>query len=133
MESYNNALRKNALGNFGDFTKIIAKEAAMLTYLNNKQNKKESPNENFARELMELFTLGQDQYTEQDIKESARAFTGYNHNLKGEFIFRKRHHDENEKTFFGKSGAFNGDDIINLILEKRNVPNLYQKKFIAIS
>lgn len=128
VENYNNALRKNALGNFGDFTKIIAKEAAMLAYLNNKQNKKKSPNENFARELMELFTLGQDNYTEQDIKESARSFTGYNHNFKGEFSFKVRNHDENEKTFFGKSGNFNGDDIIDIILEKKECAKFISEK-----
>lgn len=118
VEQYNNALRKNALGNFGNFTKTIAKEAAMLNYLNNKQNRKKSPNENFARELMELFTLGQGNYTEKDIQESARAFTGYFHDNKGEFKMLKSHHDEREKTFFGKSGNFSGDDIIDIILEQ---------------
>ena len=68
---------------------------------------------------MELFTLGQENYTEKDIKESARSFTGYSHNFKGEFIYRKKQHDENEKIFFGKSGNFKGDDIIDLILEKK--------------
>jgi len=131
LESYNNMLRKNALGNFGDFTKIVSKEAAMLGYLNNKQNKKKSPNENFARELMELFTLGQDQYTEQDIKESARCFTGYNHNFKGEFNFRQKHHDENEKTFFGKTGNFNGDDIIDIILQKKQCARFISKKIYS--
>lgn len=118
-QQYNNVLRENALENFGDFVKIIAKEPAMLDYLNNKQNKKGSPNENFARELMELFTLGQDQYTQKDITESARAFTGYNRNFKGDFVFRKRQHDEDEKIFFGKTGNFNGEDIVDLILEKK--------------
>ena len=128
VESYNNVLRKNALGNFGDFTKIVSKEAAMLGYLNNKQNKKKSPNENFARELMELFTLGQDQYTEQDIKESARSFTGYNHKFKGEFNFREKHHDENEKTFFGKTGNFKGDDIIDIILQQKQCARFISEK-----
>ncbi|WP_405610162.1 DUF1800 family protein [Polaribacter sp. Asnod1-A03] len=128
VESYNNVLRKNALGNFRDFTKLVSKEAAMLGYLNNKQNKKKSPNENFARELMELFTLGQDHYTEQDIKESARSFTGYNHNFKGEFIFREKHHDEKEKTFFGKTGNFNGDDIIDIILEQKQCARFISEK-----
>ncbi|MFD2529878.1 MULTISPECIES: DUF1800 domain-containing protein [Polaribacter] len=127
-ESYNNVLRKNALGNFRDFIKLVSKEAAMLSYLNNKQNKKKSPNENFARELMELFTLGQDNYTEQDIKESARSFTGYNHKFKGEFIFREKHHDNNEKFFFGKKGNFNGDDIIDIILEQKQCARFISEK-----
>jgi uncharacterized protein (DUF1800 family) len=131
VESYNNMLRKNALGNFRDFTKIVSKEAAMLNYLNNKQNRKKSPNENFARELMELFTLGQKNYTEKDIKESARSFTGYSHNFKGKFIFKKKQHDENEKIFFGKSGNFNGDDIIDLILEKKQCARFISEKIYA--
>ena len=131
IQSYNNVLRKNALGNFKDFTKTVSKEAAMLNYLNNKQNRKESPNENFARELMELFTLGQDNYTETDIKESARAFTGYNHKFKGEFNFRAKHHDENKKTFFGKSGNFNGDDIIDIILEQKQCARFISEKIYS--
>ncbi len=118
-QRYNNLLREHALGDFRSFIKAISKEPAMLRYLNNKQNKKKSPNENFARELMELFTLGQGNYTEQDIKESARAFTGYNHNFKGDFKLRKRQHDEGEKTFLGQTGNFNGDDIIDIILEQK--------------
>ncbi|WP_343328356.1 DUF1800 domain-containing protein [Polaribacter staleyi] len=128
VQSYHNMLRKNALGNFGDFTKTVSKEPAMLAYLNNKQNKKKSPNENFARELMELFTLGQDQYTEQDIKESARSFTGYNHNFRGQFTFKEKQHDNKEKTFFGKSGNFNGDDIIDIILQKEQCARFISEK-----
>ena len=131
VDSYNNMLRKNALGDFRTFTKKVSKEAAMLGYLNNKQNKKKSPNENFARELMELFTLGQDQYTEKDIKESARAFTGYNHKFRGEFNFREKHHDENEKTFLGKSGNFKGDDIIDIIIEKKQCARFISEKIYS--
>ena len=119
IQNYNNMLRANAFGNFANFTKKVSREAAMLAYLNNKQNKKKSPNENFARELMELFTLGQGNYTETDVKESARAFTGYNHNFKGDFVLRTKHHDEDEKTFLGKKGNFNGDDIVDIILEQK--------------
>ena len=127
-QSYNNVLRKNALGNFRDFTKTVSKEAAMLRYLNNKQNRKKSPNENFARELMELFTLGQGNYTETDIKEAARAFTGYNHNLRGEFVMRKMHHDYNEKTFFGETANFNGDDIIDIIIKQKQCAKFISEK-----
>lgn len=119
IQKYNNTLRKHALGNFRDFVNAISKEAAMTKYLNTKQNRKTKPNENFARELMELFTLGEGHYTEQDIKESARAFTGYSHNLRGEFVFRARAHDYGNKTFFGKTGNYDGEDIVNTILEQK--------------
>ena len=118
-QKYNNTLRKYALGDFRTFVKAISKEAGMLKYLNGKQNRKKQPNENFARELMELFTLGEGQYSEKDIKESARAFTGYNHDFDGDFVFRTKHHDEGIKSFFGKTGNFSGDDIIDIILEDK--------------
>lgn len=119
IKQYNNTLRKNALGNFKDFVKAIAREPSMSKYLNNKQNIKRKPNENFARELMELFTLGVGNYTEDDIKASARSFTGWSYKRNGEFNLRKNQHDFGEKTFFGKTGNFNGDDIINIILEQK--------------
>ena len=119
IQRYNNTLRRNALGDFRQFVKEIAKEPSMSKYLNNKQNIKKKPNENFARELMELFTLGVGNYTEQDIKESARAFTGWSFNRNGDFQLRKKHHDFGEKTFFGKTGNFDGDDIIDIILEQK--------------
>ena len=119
IQHFNNTLRKNALGNFRVLVKTIAKEASMSKYLNNRQNRKKSPNENFARELMELFTLGIGNYTEQDIKEAARAFTGWSFKLNGDFVLRKKQHDAGVKTFFDKSGYFGGDDIIDLILEKK--------------
>lgn len=127
-EQYHNMLRENALGNFVDFTKKVSKEAAMLGYLNNKQNRKKRPNENFARELMELFTLGQGNYTEKDIKESARAFTGYNHNFRGEFKMIKMQHDAGEKTFFGKTGNFTGDDIIDIIIQEQQCARFIAEK-----
>ncbi|MDV7393426.1 DUF1800 family protein, partial [Arthrospira platensis SPKY1] len=91
-------LRRHALGNFRDLTLAMARDAAMIRFLNNQQNKKEQPNENFARELMELFTIGRGHYTEQDVKEAARAFTGWSSNLRGEFVFRKFQHDYGAKT-----------------------------------
>lgn len=118
-QKFNNTLRTHALGNFKAFVKAISKEAAMLKYLNGKQNIKNRPNENFARELMELFTLGEGHYSETDIKESARAFTGYNHDFNGNFKFRANQHDDNLKTFFDKTGDFSGDDIIDIILEDK--------------
>mgnify|MGYP000421594981 CR=1 FL=1 len=128
IQQYNNTLRTHSLGNFKDFVKTIAKEPAMIKYLNNKQNVKKRPNENFARELLELFTLGVGNYTENDIKESARAFTGWSFNKKGEFKLRKKQHDYNKKTFFGKTGNFNGDDIIDIILEQKKCAKFICKK-----
>ena len=119
VQKFNNTLREHAFGNFGDFVKAIAREPAMARYLNNNQNIKKSPNENFARELMELFTLGAGNYSEKDIKEAARAFTGWSFRRDGSFFLRKFHHDEGDKTFFGKTGNFNGDDIIGRILEQK--------------
>jgi uncharacterized protein (DUF1800 family) len=119
FEQYNNTLRKHALGNFKDFVIAISKEAAMIKYLNTKQNRKKKPNENFARELMELFTLGRDQYSEQDIKEAARAFTGWSHDLMGNFRLRRFQHDYDEKTFLGRTGNFNGSAIIEIILQQK--------------
>tara|TARA_B110000003_G_scaffold83922_1_gene85874 strand:- start:9205 stop:10596 length:1392 start_codon:yes stop_codon:yes gene_type:complete len=119
IQQYNNTLRNNALGNFKHFVKAIAREASMSKYLNNRQNRKKRPNENFARELMEIFTLGVGNYTEKDIKESARAFTGWSFKNNGDFIIRKKQHDYGEKSFFEKKGNFDGDDIIDIILEQK--------------
>ena len=127
-QKFNNTLRTHALGDFRDFVKVISKEAAMLKYLNGKQNRKNQPNENFARELMELFTLGEGKYSENDIKESARAFTGYNHDFEGNFKLRSRQHDEGIKTFFGKTGNFSGDDIIDIIIEDKQCATYISSK-----
>ncbi|OUS01457.1 hypothetical protein A9Q86_06655 [Flavobacteriales bacterium 33_180_T64] len=131
VQQYNNTLRAYALGDFGGFVKAISKEAAMLKYLNNKQNRKQKPNENFARELMELFMLGEGHYTEQDIKESARAFTGYNNNFEGEFVLRDRQHDYDFKTFFGHTGRYDGDDIIDIILKQKQCARFVCRKIFS--
>lgn len=112
-------IRKNALESFRDLLHGISKSAAMLNFLNANQNRKGHPNENFAREVMELFTLGRANYTEKDIKEAARAFTGWGANVKGEFVFRKFQHDDGTKTIFGKSGNFSGEEVLDLLLEKK--------------
>lgn len=112
-------IRDNALGNFGELLKAVSQSPAMLGFLNNQQNRKGRPNENFAREVMELFTLGRGNYTEKDIKEAARAFTGWTGNPQGEFVFRKNQHDTGEKTVLGKTGNFTGEDVLNILLEKK--------------
>ena len=121
-------IRTNALGNFGDLLKFVSKSPSMLQFLNNQQNKKKHPNENFAREVMELFTMGRGNYTEQDVKEAARAFTGWGFNIQGEFVFKKFQHDDGPKIFLGKSGNFNGDDIINMLLANKQTAYFITKK-----
>jgi uncharacterized protein (DUF1800 family) len=121
-------IRENALGNFKDLLYAVSKSASILSFLNNQQNKKKQPNENFAREVMELFTMGRGNYTETDIKEAARAFTGWGFNLKGEFEFRRAVHDDDSKTVLGKIGNFNGDDVLNILLEQKQTAVYITKK-----
>lgn len=123
-----NIIRENALENFGDLLREVSKSPAMLSFLNNQQNKKQHPNENFAREVMELFTMGRGNYTEEDVKESARAFTGWGFNLKGEFVERPFLHDNGNKTFLGKTGNFDGDDIIDILLEQKQTAKFITQK-----
>ena len=113
-------LRKQGAGNFRDLLRAIIRDAAMLNYLDNSSNRKESPNENLGRELLELFVLGEGNYTEQDVKEVARALTGYDYNRLRRFEaeFNAWSHDERRKTVFGKRGNFDGDDIVDILLEK---------------
>jgi len=127
-QQLNNVQRTNALGNFRTLLVEVAKSPAMLQFLNNQQNHKGHPNENFARELMELFTIGRGNYTENDVKESARSFTGYGFNKDGMFINREFFHDEGEKTFMGKTGNYNGEDIMNALLEKKETAHFISNK-----
>ncbi|MBL0182250.1 MAG: DUF1800 domain-containing protein [Chitinophagaceae bacterium] len=121
-------IRENALGNFKDLLMAVSKSPAMLQFLNNQQNRKQHPNENFAREVMELFTMGRGNYTENDIKEAARSFTGWGFNPQGGFMFRKNQHDDGSKTVLGKTGNFEGDDIINLLIEQKQTAKFIVKK-----
>jgi Protein of unknown function (DUF1800) len=115
MWRQNELLRQFSAGNFEPFVRAISRDPAMLDYLNNNENRKAHPNENYARELMELFTLGIGNYTEDDVKQGARAFTGWGHDG-ADFVYRRGQHDEGVKTFLGRSGSFDGDDIITIIL-----------------
>jgi uncharacterized protein (DUF1800 family) len=113
----NETLRAHATGNFRDLVLAMCRDPAMCHYLDSNTNRREHPNENFARELMELFTMGEGNYSEDDVKESARAFTGWG--VQGEqFKFRPRQHDGGPKTFLGRTGNFDGADIVNIILEQ---------------
>jgi uncharacterized protein (DUF1800 family) len=121
-------VRQNALGSFRDLLHEVSKTAAMLNFLNANQNRKDHPNENFAREVMELFTLGRGNYTESDVKEAARAFTGWGANIKGEFVFRKFTHDDGSKTVLGKTGNFDGDEVLDILLEQKQTAKFITQK-----
>lgn len=110
-------LRRYALGNFRELLHAVARDPAMIVYLDNLTNRDAHPNENFARELMELFTLGLGNYSEDDVKQAARAFTGWAVQPgSGEFREVRRWHDGGEKTFLGRRGDFDGDDVLDIIL-----------------
>jgi uncharacterized protein (DUF1800 family) len=119
MWRQNDTLRRNALGNFAALAKTISRDPAMMIYLDLQQSRKEHPNENWARELMELFTVGIGNYSEQDIRESARAFTGYRIDMTTQqFRFAPMQQDRMSKNFMGRSGPLNGDDIIDILVSK---------------
>ena len=116
MLRQNEMLRANAAGSFRELLVGILTDPAMLVYLDNGENRKGHPNENFGRELLELFTMGVGNYTEQDIREGSRAFTGWTNDVL-EFRFDAAAHDDGEKTFLGRTGPFNGEDILDIILD----------------
>ncbi|PIE00433.1 MAG: hypothetical protein CSA79_03635 [Thiothrix nivea] len=129
LVNQNRLLRKHALGNFSLLLHDIAKDPAMLVYLDGYENTKDAVNENFARELLELFTLGRRYYTERDVKEAARAFTGWSiHEQSGKFVFDRSKHDTGVKHFLGQKGRFTGDNIINILLRHpRTAENVVEK------
>lgn len=115
MLRQNKMFRANALGNFRTLTLAVSRDPAMLIYLNGNQNFKAHANENYGRELMELYTCGIGNYTEDDVKASSRAFTGWNLR-RGSFYFNASQHDNSEKTFMGKTGNWNGNDIVDMLV-----------------
>ncbi|TMI64738.1 MAG: DUF1800 domain-containing protein [Bacteroidetes bacterium] len=121
-------IRRNALGSFRTMLHEVSKSAAMLNFLNNQQNRKDHPNENFAREVMELFTLGRGNYTEEDIKEAARSFTGWSSNVKGEYVFRRFQHDFGSKTFLGKTGNLTGEEVLDHLLAQKQTARFITQK-----
>ncbi len=115
----NQLYRDNALGNLRDLTLVVSKDPAMLLYLDNARSSKAHPNENYARELMELFTLGRGNYSEEDVRQSARAFTGWTINrATQQFVQNPRLHDDGVKTFLGRTGNFDGSDIVTVIYQQ---------------
>lgn len=121
-------IRQHALGSFRTLLHQVSKSAAMLNFLNAQQNKKGQPNENFAREVMELFTIGRGNYTEADVKEAARAFTGWTANLQGEFVFRPFQHDDGEKTVLGMTGKFKGEEVLDILLHQKAAAQFITQK-----
>jgi len=130
MYEQHTVLRRNALGSFADLLSDVSKGAAMLYYLDGQKNVKGRPNENFAREVMELHSMGEGRgYTEQDIREGARAFTGWKVNAQtGKFRFAFNSHDRQEKTFLGRTGYFDGDDVLDIILEQPGIGTFITEK-----
>jgi len=107
----------DGLGKFPVLLDAVARDPAMIRWLDNETNRKGQANENYAREVFELFTLGEGNYSEQDIREAARAFTGW-HIMREQFHFARSLHDRGEKTIFGQTGKFGGEDVQRLALEQ---------------
>ncbi len=122
-------LRENATSGYAELCKKVSRSPAMIQYLDLQKSRIGNPNENFARELLELFTLGEGKYSEDDIKEAARAFTGYRTNGY-EYRFIPRLHDGGRKTIFGHNGLFNGDEVIDLIFEQSNAQIFLPSEFL---
>jgi len=116
MRRQNDIFRRFSHTPFGEMLRRVAKDPALLVWLDADANRKEHPNENLAREIMELFSLGVGNYTEGDIKEASRALTGWSVN-KGKFRNYDQFHDDGEKTIFGKSGTWTGDDLLRMLVE----------------
>jgi len=122
MWQQNGLFRKHAAGNFREFLRAVTLDAAMVIYLDTQQNQRQKPNENYARELLELFTLGEGHYSETDVKEAARALTGWRVDRStGSVQYVARRHDRGTKTFMDVSGRHTADDILRILLEKERV------------
>jgi uncharacterized protein (DUF1800 family) len=127
----NQLFRSRALGNVRELTLAVSQDPAMLRYLDNFRSERAHPNENFARELMELFTLGIGNYTESDVRESARAFTGWTiDRATREFALDPRRHDDGSKTFLGRSGDFDGEDIVAIVFEQPAAARWFARKLL---
>ncbi len=130
MYNQNQLFRSNALSRYDVLLKAVSRDPAMLIWLDSRSNIKAAPNENFARELMELFTTGIGHYTETDVRESARAFTGWGLRQNA-FSFNPAQHDTGAKTFLGKTGNFDGDDIIDIIMQQPATAEFISRKLFS--
>jgi uncharacterized protein (DUF1800 family) len=132
MMEQNNLFRNSGFGNFRTLTQTMALQPAMLIYLDNRENVESSPNQNFARELMELFTLGVGNYSENDVTASARAWTGHGVNWQTDlYVFTAADHDSTPKTFMGQTRNWDGPDIINYLLQENTTTKLIACKFLT--
>lgn len=129
IHQHQDILRRFALGSAQNLAKAMSRSPAMIVYLDLQQSQREAPNENFARELFELFTLGEGNYSEADIKQAARAFTGYRQRA-GEFVYNPRQHDAGRMTVFGHSGHYTGDDVIDLVFRQKAAGTFLPKEMI---
>ncbi|MBU6455493.1 MAG: DUF1800 family protein [Cyanobacteria bacterium REEB67] len=129
MYQQNQIFRNQGLGNFQDLLLSVSKDPAMIVYLDNQQNTKNKPNENYAREVMELFTMGIGNYSETDVKEAARAFTGWM--APSGFYFNRKQHDVEKKTFLGESGNFGGEDIVRILAARPETAHFISRKLIT--
>ncbi|MCA9147193.1 MAG: DUF1800 domain-containing protein, partial [Planctomycetales bacterium] len=129
MYAQNRLFRQYALGDFGKLTHAIARDPAMLIYLDSVTNRKAHPNENFARELMELFCLGEGNYSEKDIQELARCFTGWEIR-RGSFRFNRFQHDTGSKSIFGQTGPMPESESIDIVLDQPAAPQFIVRKLI---
>ncbi len=126
---HNQILRKNAFGNFKTMTKEIVKSNAMVRYLDNTDNKKGKINENLSRELLELFTLGIGNYTEEDVKNGAKGLAGLNLGEESA-IYKKNQEDNSVITYLGKTGVFKADDLVDIIFEQKSIPYRMTRKIL---
>ena len=129
MLDQNNTIRAHALKKFAPLVEAISRDVAMLTYLDSTENRKTRPNENYARELMELFCLGPGNYSEDDIKQIARCFTGWEIR-RGKFRFNSYQHDTGSKSFLGKTGSFGGEDAIRIVIEQPACARFIARKLV---
>lgn len=129
MIAQNEILRKHCKGDFEALVKAISRDPAMLIYLDATDNRKSHPNENYARELLELFCLGLGNYTERDIQELSRCFTGWEVR-RGRFRENSYMHDKGEKSFLGSSGSFDGDQAVEIVLQQKAAPRFIARKLI---
>ena len=146
-----NTFRRCGLGHFGTLLLELARDPAMIFWLDNKDNHKDAPNENFGRELLELFSMGIGNYTEADVKACARAFTGWtianpeymsirasrdsiwpHGRLDWQFEYRPEDHDHSEKTFLERTGPFNGEDVIDIICENPATARVHRRKVVQL-
>jgi uncharacterized protein (DUF1800 family) len=118
MLAQNRLLRDHAGGNFRELCNAITGDAAMLIWLDGSTNQKINPNENYGREFMELFTLGRDRYTQEDVRQAARAFTGYTTDGQGRPLYHPELHDDGEKTILGQTGKWGPSDVTDIVLDR---------------